>query len=291
MCPAWRWAWSRTGRTMSAAVELFVERAREASSTFDPQRSGRARGGWADLRVARRHAARDRARGGAGPGARRGPDRRSSRARLELPSPLESCRTRTSPDSAGHARVEPSAARARQSSACFDGSARSAAASRWARRGRVRRRRRSRPTTCSFCSACWLIAHSFRSSSTARSRATGCSRPSASMPPPSSPTAARPTPLRPSTRASSIGRAEAAQPGLAGGDEVRWLELLELDHDNLSDALEWHLQTGRCTAARLASMLWPFWYQRGYYREARRGSSTMLVRAHKLPRGYPCRNV
>jgi predicted ATPase/DNA-binding CsgD family transcriptional regulator len=63
--------------------------------------------------------------------------------------------------------------------------------------------------------------------------------------------------------------ADAAQTGLDGGDQVRWLEQLELDHDNFREALEWLLARSPEDAARLASLLWPFWYQRGYYAEAR----------------------
>jgi len=66
-----------------------------------------------------------------------------------------------------------------------------------------------------------------------------------------------------------MAMAELAQFGLAGKDQVRWLERLELEHDNLSEALHWQLARSAQAAARLASLLWPFWYQRGYYDEAR----------------------
>ncbi len=77
--------------------------------------------------------------------------------------------------------------------------------------------------------------------------------------------------------------AERAQAGLAGSDQIRWLERLELDHDNLIDALEWHLECSPLAAARFASMLWPFWYQRGYYREARSWFEQTLAAAAELP--------
>jgi predicted ATPase len=63
--------------------------------------------------------------------------------------------------------------------------------------------------------------------------------------------------------------AELAQFGLVGTDQIRWLERVELEHDNLSEALHWKLAHSAQDAARLASLLWPFWYQRGYYHEAR----------------------
>ena len=80
-----------------------------------------------------------------------------------------------------------------------------------------------------------------------------------------------------------FGCAEQARIGLAGSDQVRWLERLELDHDNLIDALEWHLVKVPLLAARFASMLWPFWYQRGYYREARGWFERTLAAAPELP--------
>ncbi len=63
--------------------------------------------------------------------------------------------------------------------------------------------------------------------------------------------------------------AQHARPGLVGGDQVRQLEQLELEHANLLEALQWLLASSPPQAARMASLLWPFWYQRGYYREAR----------------------
>ena len=76
---------------------------------------------------------------------------------------------------------------------------------------------------------------------------------------------------------------EQAQPGLEGSEQVRWLERLEVDHDNLIDALEWQLSWTPLLAARFASMLWPFWYQRGYYREARGWFERTLAAAPELP--------
>ncbi|MBV8954271.1 MAG: tetratricopeptide repeat protein [Solirubrobacterales bacterium] len=77
--------------------------------------------------------------------------------------------------------------------------------------------------------------------------------------------------------------AEQAERGWATGDEARWLELLELDHDNLVDALHWYVTYEAPRAARLAVMLWPFWYQRGYYREARGWFERVLATGAELP--------
>lgn len=73
-----------------------------------------------------------------------------------------------------------------------------------------------------------------------------------------------------------------AEPGLAGEDQVHWLARLELEHDNLSEALRWQLTESAEDAARLASLLWPFWYRRGYYREARTWLDQALSRVGEI---------
>jgi predicted ATPase/DNA-binding CsgD family transcriptional regulator len=60
-----------------------------------------------------------------------------------------------------------------------------------------------------------------------------------------------------------------ARAGLAGPDQVMWVEGLALDHDNIADALRRLFVHAPARAAELASALWPFYYQRGYYDEAR----------------------
>jgi predicted ATPase/DNA-binding CsgD family transcriptional regulator len=80
-----------------------------------------------------------------------------------------------------------------------------------------------------------------------------------------------------------ISLTELAQFGLSGKDQVRWLERLELEHDNLSEALHWQLGRSAQDAARLASLLWPFWYQRGYYDEARMWFDHALASSAEMP--------
>jgi predicted ATPase/DNA-binding CsgD family transcriptional regulator len=60
-----------------------------------------------------------------------------------------------------------------------------------------------------------------------------------------------------------------AQAGLDGPDQVRWLDRLELENDNVRAALEWSLVRHPETGCRLAAALWPFWYRRGHYNEGR----------------------
>jgi predicted ATPase/DNA-binding CsgD family transcriptional regulator len=62
-----------------------------------------------------------------------------------------------------------------------------------------------------------------------------------------------------------LGVAERAHAGLEGREQERWLSLLEIEHDNLRAAMRGTLPD----SARLAALMWPFWYRRGYYHEAR----------------------
>jgi predicted ATPase/DNA-binding CsgD family transcriptional regulator/transcriptional regulator with XRE-family HTH domain len=64
--------------------------------------------------------------------------------------------------------------------------------------------------------------------------------------------------------------AEAAVPRLRGSEQLRWLDWLEVDHDNLRSAFEWYLGSGRVEEAlRLAGALHWFWDRRGYLSEGR----------------------
>jgi predicted ATPase/DNA-binding CsgD family transcriptional regulator len=66
-----------------------------------------------------------------------------------------------------------------------------------------------------------------------------------------------------------LALAEQAEAGLEGPDQVRWLDRLELEHDNLRAVLKRTLPAEPEAGGRLAGLLWPFWYRRGYYHEAR----------------------
>jgi tetratricopeptide (TPR) repeat protein len=61
--------------------------------------------------------------------------------------------------------------------------------------------------------------------------------------------------------------AEEAEPHLRGKDQVYWLDLLELELDNLRYAIEWSLSRRVDTGQRLASALKWFWHIRGYAQE------------------------
>ena len=62
-----------------------------------------------------------------------------------------------------------------------------------------------------------------------------------------------------------LALAEEARPHVQKSDQKRWLDLLELDHDNLRAALESSIADGRGEdACRLVWALWRFWQVRGH---------------------------
>jgi len=68
--------------------------------------------------------------------------------------------------------------------------------------------------------------------------------------------------------AAFLALAEEARPHFGGADQKRWLDVVELEHDNLRAALEWNISRGDAEAAsRLVFALWRFWQRRGYLTE------------------------
>jgi predicted ATPase len=64
--------------------------------------------------------------------------------------------------------------------------------------------------------------------------------------------------------------AEAAAPHLFGSDQKKWLDRLELDHDNFRVALDWSIAHGDAMRAMcLGAAFWRFWQMRGYLLEGR----------------------
>ena len=75
-----------------------------------------------------------------------------------------------------------------------------------------------------------------------------------------------------------LGIAEAAEPHLRGVDQERWLERLELEHDNLRAALRRSIDAGPSTSGlRLVGALWRFWLMHGHLAEGRRWAETVLA--------------
>ena len=75
-----------------------------------------------------------------------------------------------------------------------------------------------------------------------------------------------------------LGLAEQARPHVQGTDQKRWLDLLELEHDNLRAGLWWSIESGRAEdACRFVFALWRFWQVRGHLVEGARWCERVLA--------------
>jgi predicted ATPase/class 3 adenylate cyclase len=64
--------------------------------------------------------------------------------------------------------------------------------------------------------------------------------------------------------------AEAAEPNFRGPELERWLQTLQIEHDNLRAALNWAIENDEADIGlRLAASLWRFWHLGGYLSEGR----------------------
>jgi len=80
--------------------------------------------------------------------------------------------------------------------------------------------------------------------------------------------------------AAYLALAEGAAPHLQRKDQKRWLDRLELEHDNLRAALERDLGSRKTeNAVRIVSALWRFWQARGHLREGRAWGDRVLALA------------
>ena len=76
-----------------------------------------------------------------------------------------------------------------------------------------------------------------------------------------------------------LALAELGESKLRGPEEAKWLECLEIEHDNMRDALSRALDADEAELAlRLAGALWRFWWMRGYYDEGRRWLEAALAK-------------
>jgi predicted ATPase/class 3 adenylate cyclase len=72
--------------------------------------------------------------------------------------------------------------------------------------------------------------------------------------------------------------AEAAEPNLRGPEQKRWLDQLEVEHDNLRAALRWAIDAGQAVIGlRLVGALWRFWHLHGHLSEGRRWAQEVLA--------------
>jgi len=68
--------------------------------------------------------------------------------------------------------------------------------------------------------------------------------------------------------AAFVSLTEEARPHYASADQKKWLDTVELEHDNVRAALEWTVSSGHPEeASRLVFALWRFWQRRGYLLE------------------------
>jgi predicted ATPase/class 3 adenylate cyclase len=73
-----------------------------------------------------------------------------------------------------------------------------------------------------------------------------------------------------------LSLAEAAEQHLLGPDQARWLDTVELEHDNIRSAIEWFKRNDVTRALRLAAAVWRFWQIRGFLQEARQRLTDLL---------------
>src|SRR5205085_114065 len=73
---------------------------------------------------------------------------------------------------------------------------------------------------------------------------------------------------------------------LLGGDQLRWLDLLDAELDNLRAALHWCLTASNGgdgaradLGLQLAGALWWYWFLRGHFHEGRRYLESALGRS------------
>jgi predicted ATPase/DNA-binding SARP family transcriptional activator/Tfp pilus assembly protein PilF len=77
-----------------------------------------------------------------------------------------------------------------------------------------------------------------------------------------------------------VGLAEEAEGGLKTGEQHRWLQRLEEEHDNLRAVLRWAREQGDVEVGlRLGGALWRFWSMHGYFREGRAHLAAVLEMA------------
>ncbi|GAA0599273.1 BTAD domain-containing putative transcriptional regulator [Kutzneria viridogrisea] len=79
--------------------------------------------------------------------------------------------------------------------------------------------------------------------------------------------------------------AETAEPHLLRAEQVRWLERLDADHDNLICALRWAMDADPVLALRLAGALAAYWHLRGRRAEGAQLGRDLLARLTGPPEG------
>jgi predicted ATPase/Tfp pilus assembly protein PilF len=95
-------------------------------------------------------------------------------------------------------------------------------------------------------------------------------------------------PVEQAFAAFCVDRAEAAEHGLQGPEQLVWLEWLETEHDNLRSALAGLRERGDAEGAiRLAAALWRFWWLHGHISEGRTQLNATLAMDHSSAARQP----
>jgi non-specific serine/threonine protein kinase len=85
-----------------------------------------------------------------------------------------------------------------------------------------------------------------------------------------------------------LALAERAEPELIGPRQVEWLDRLELEIDNLREALEWSVGQGAAEPAlRFVGTLRMFWIVRDYWSEGQRWSERALTTPGEVATAHP----
>jgi predicted ATPase/class 3 adenylate cyclase len=72
--------------------------------------------------------------------------------------------------------------------------------------------------------------------------------------------------------------AEEAEPNLTGLEHMRWLDLIDRDHDNIRAALRWSIEKDQAEVGlRIGGALWRFWHLRGHFTEGRAWMNELLA--------------
>ncbi len=79
--------------------------------------------------------------------------------------------------------------------------------------------------------------------------------------------------------------AEGADPAVEGAQQLRWLERLEEEHDNLRTALSWSQEQDGDPelGLRMGAALGEFWYLRGHFAEGRGWLEEALAKSGEAP--------
>ncbi len=77
--------------------------------------------------------------------------------------------------------------------------------------------------------------------------------------------------------------AEESEPALWGADQQHWFNRLELERENLNEALNWATSNDIELGLRMAGSLWWFWQVRGYLTDGRHALDKLLPGADRIP--------